>query len=141
MGAVAMSRIGGGLGWQPGLFEVRAVSGRVTDILGLGDAVFPALLAALAARFDAREEKGAAAQELGEDGTSPPPYYMGASLAGFAAGCSVCEFAPGIDTSGLPALLFLVPGMLLAVFGLALARGELADLWEFDPANKPELPE
>jgi len=42
MGAVAMSKATGDV-WQPGLFVVR-LRGIVTDLLGLGDSVFPSLL-------------------------------------------------------------------------------------------------
>ena len=58
MGAVAMSKVGlaaGGNEWQPGLLEVQ-LGGRVSDLLGLGDAVFPAILSTFCLRFDEEKE-------------------------------------------------------------------------------------
>ena len=143
MGAVAMSKVaaasgsagaaaqiaGGGGGWQPGLFEV-LIRGRVSDLLGLGDAVFPSLLSTFALRYDRHRAA------TGQPGPQPD-YYFTASLVGFAGGCVACEFAPGIDSAGLPALLFIVPAMLTAVLGLAAARRDLADMWDFDPNREP----
>jgi hypothetical protein len=119
MGAIAMSKTEGI--WQPGLFQVR-LKGIVTDLLGLGDAVFPTLLSTFLFRFD---------QEM-RTGTN----YFAASLVGFGIGCAACEFAPGVQDTGLPALLFLVPSMFAAVFGLALVQGDVSALWSFDPANE-----
>jgi hypothetical protein len=119
MRAVAMSKTEGI--WQPGLFQVR-LRGIVTDLLGLGDAVFPTLLSTFLFRFD---------QEM-RTGTN----YFAASLVGFGIGCAACEFAPGVQDTGLPALLFLVPSMFAAVFGLALVQGDVSALWSFDPANE-----
>ena len=146
MGAVAMSKVGaGGLGgadsiklsstdpigavltgWQPGLLEVR-LRGRVTDLLGLGDAVFPSLLSTFALRYDLRNRES-------ESTTAPSYDYFGTSIIGYAAGCLACETAPGIGSSGLPALLFIIPLMITSVLGLSLAKGEFGSLWEFDPA-------
>jgi hypothetical protein len=61
--------------------------------------------------------------------------YLAASLTGFGAGCALCEVLPQTAGSGLPALLPIVPLMAVAVLGLAATRGELADLWRFDPAS------
>ena len=115
MGAVALSKAGGAV-WQPGLFQIQ-LRGHVSDLLGLGDAVFPSLLSTFCLRYDF--DKG-------------DTNYFRASLFGFALGCLACEFAPGINSSGLPALLFIVPLMLAAVLGLALAEGNLSSLWSFD---------
>jgi hypothetical protein len=117
MRAVALSKTEGI--WQPGLFQVR-LKGMVTDLLGLGDAVFPTLLSTFLLRFD---------QEMRTTN------YFAASLVGFGIGCAACEFVPGIQDTGLPALLFLVPSMFTAVFGLALVQGDVSALWSFDPAN------
>jgi len=135
MGAVAMSKVGGlgGEGvpsslWQPGLLEVR-LRGRVTDLLGLGDAVFPSLLSTFALRYDQNRA------DEGSSGRSLTPLYFAAAVTGYALGCVLCEFAPGIGSSGLPALLFIVPAMLTAALGLSAVRGELGEAFRFDPAG------
>ena len=122
MGAVAMSKVDDTSLWQPGLLEVR-LRGRVTDLLGLGDAVFPSLLSTYALRFDSSRSNDA----------TNIPYYFAASVAGYGLGCAACEFAPGIGSSGLPALLFIIPVMLTSVLGLSLVRGEFGDIFQYKP--------
>ena len=105
MGAVAVSRLSEG--FQPGLLQVR-LGGRVSDVLGLGDAVFPALVAGFAKRYDlARGSR-----------------LFPAALAGFGVGCLLCELSPGIDGRGLPALLYILPVMVLAVLATAAVDGD-----------------
>ena len=105
MGAVAVSRLTEG--FQPGLLQVR-LGGRVSDVLGLGDAVFPALVAGFAKRYDlARGSR-----------------LFPAALAGFGVGCLLCELSPGIDGRGLPALLYILPVMLLAVLATTAVDGD-----------------
>jgi len=117
MGAVAASRALSGGAFQPGALVVR-VGGRVTDVLGLGDCVFPALVAGFARRYDNARE-GA-------------PYF-GAALGGYGAGCVACEFYPGINEGGAPALVVLLPAMIAAVLATGAARGDLDDLFAFAP--------
>ena len=105
MGAVAVSRLSEG--FQPGLLQVR-LGGRVSDVLGLGDAVFPALVAGFAKRYDlARGSR-----------------LFPAALAGFGVGCVLCELSPGIDGRGLPALLYILPVMVFAVLATAAVDGD-----------------
>ena len=131
MGAVALSKAGlsgaASTIWQPGLFQVR-IRGAVSDLLGLGDAVFPALLSTFCLRFDQRCKRDTGGKE----------FYFGASIFGFALGCIACEFAPGVDSTGLPALLFLVPFMLTTVVGTAIVRGDVSSLWTFDAESPRE---
>ena len=129
MGAVAMSKVDDTSLWQPGLLEVR-LRGRVTDLLGLGDAVFPSLLSTHALRFDSSSS---------DDATTAIPYYFAASVAGYGLGCAACEFAPGIGSSGLPALLFTNPAMLTSVLGLSLLRGEFGDIFQYKPMGGDEI--
>jgi len=106
MGAVAVSRLTEG--FQPGLLQVR-LGGRVSDVLGLGDAVFPALVAGFAKRYDLSKEESR---------------LFPAALTGFGVGCLLCELSPGIDGRGLPALLYILPVMLLAVLATAAVDGD-----------------
>ena len=111
MGAVAVSRLTES--FQPGLLQVR-LGGRVSDVLGLGDAVFPALVAGFAKRYDLAKEESR---------------LFPAALTGFGVGCLLCELSPGIDGRGLPALLYILPVMLLAVLATAAVDGD--DVFEF----------
>ena len=152
MGAVAVAKVSGGLGgggglWQPGVFEVR-VNGRISDLLGLGDAVFPALFAIWARRADtASSLSRSTSSEISSPSSSrsssassrEPRGYYAASLAGFVVGCGACELAPSVAGKGLPALLVLLPTMLLAIGAIGTARDELRDLWEYDPAPPSKL--
>ena len=106
MGAVAVSRLSEG--FQPGLLQVR-LGGRVSDVLGLGDAVFPALVAGFAKRYDLSQKERR---------------LFPAALTGFGVGCLLCELSPGIDGRGLPALLYILPVMLLAVLATATVDGD-----------------
>ena len=106
MGAVAVSRLSEG--FQPGLLQVR-LGGRVSDVLGLGDSVFPALVAGFAKRYDLAQEESR---------------LFPAALTGFGVGCLLCELSPGIDGRGLPALLYILPVMLLAVLATATVDGD-----------------
>ena len=106
MGAVAVSRLTEG--FQPGLLQVR-LGGRVSDVLGLGDAVFPALVAGFAKRYDLAKEESR---------------LFPAALTGFGVGCLLCELSPGIDGRGLPALLYILPVMVLAVLATATVDGD-----------------
>ncbi|KAH8061023.1 voltage-gated potassium channel [Aureococcus anophagefferens] len=115
MGAVAASKVFGDA-FVPGALTVR-IGGRVSDVLGLGDCVFPALVAGFAKRYDAAG--GAAA------------YFR----RWLRVGCVACEFAPGINAGGVPALVVLLPAMIAAVLLAGAARGELPDLFAFAPED------
>ncbi|MCJ1332731.1 hypothetical protein MMC10_009425 [Thelotrema lepadinum] len=63
-------------------------------------------------------------------GRFPKPYFY-ASLTGYVLGmiCTVC--VGQIYKHGQPALLYLVPSVLLAQWGTAWRRGELQRMWNF----------
>jgi len=86
--------------WRPGLFEA-VVGGRVSDVLGLADVVFPSMLSGWAARFDRLSN------------TSLLSY----TLFGYGTGEIVLEL---LQTGrGQPALLYLVPWMFASfLFGV-----------------------
>ena len=137
MESVARARLSGDAGWQPGLMVVCA-RGRITDALGLGDLVFPAMLAGWAGRFDARTaaaardgdggdgngDDGAAADD-GRTGGGGGGGHLRACLVGYLVGCVGLEVAPPELTSA--ALPFLVPPMLVALGGTLLRSGGLGE--------------
>lgn len=126
MGAVAMSKVAAASSWQPGLLEVR-LKGVVTDLLGLGDAVFPSLLSIFCLRYDKQDSSS-------NNNNSNTNYFLW-SILGFAMGCLICEGVPGISNTGLPALLFLVPSMVAFVGVPVILQGNLSSFWNFDPAE------
>ena len=91
--------------WQPGLLTVY-LNGKVSDALGLGDVIFPSLLAGWALRFDNRPNRVVS--------TKASSSYYRASLAGYALGCVLCELLQ--TGAGAPALLYVVPSMILTMF-------------------------
>lgn len=125
MEGVARARLGGAAGsWQPGLLTI-FLQGRPTDALGLGDAVFPAVLSGWALRWDKLKE---------ENGSKS--FLFQAALAGYCGGCFLCEvFNSG---AGQPALLFLSPAMLLAVFSAAAVSGDLVPAWQWAPSTQDD---
>lgn len=123
MGSVAIQRLSSAT-FQPGLL-VTKIGNSLGGSLGLGDAVFPSLLANFAKRFD--ESKTAQDDRLS---------LFTVSMIGYLLGCVACEFAPLISTSGLPALVFIVPFMLGSVVLASAISGELEELVKFDPKNE-----
>ena len=132
---VAQSRLAyasGAASWQPGLLVV-LVRGRVTDGLGLGDVVCPAMLLGWARRYDlaaaaqrqAANEGGGKGDEGGEGG------YLGAALGGYTLGCLLLEIAP--PELARAALLFLVPSALAALLARLAVKRELARAFGLDP--------
>lgn len=125
MGAVAMNKLTSAY-FQPGLLVTR-IGSNLGGALGLGDAVFPAILAIFAKRYD---------RGVQNDVNAPIISLFAASMAGYVVGCLACELVPSVATTGVPALLLIAPSMLLSVVGVASIRGELEALWNFDPAQE-----
>lgn len=117
MGSVAINKLTAS-NFQPGLL-VTKLEGRIGGALGLGDAVFPSLLATMARRFDVEQNHSSS--------------LFLASMVGYAAGCAACEVVPFISSTGVPALLFIVPFMVASTLVAALLQGNLQSFWEFDP--------
>ena len=125
MEAVARAKLSGSGPWQPGLLSV-VVGGKTTDALGLGDAVFPAMLSGWALRRDLLAR--GARSEGGE-------VYFKAAMGGYCIGCFLCEVTN--SGGGQPALLVLVPAMLATVLTTATVRGELLDIWRQPGSQAP----
>ncbi|KAL8830016.1 MAG: hypothetical protein Q9191_001680 [Dirinaria sp. TL-2023a] len=65
----------------------------------------------------------------------PKPYFH-ASLLGYTVGMLLTLGIMQVFGHAQPALLYLVPGVLVALWGTALRRGELKQFWEFDEMSE-----
>lgn len=64
--------------------------------------------------------------------------YFHATLVGYVAGMICTLLSMHLSGRGQPALLFLVPGVLFALWGKAWRRGELPEAWAFTEAVEEE---
>lgn len=69
------------------------------------------------------------------DGRNFPKTYFCASLIGYVVGMVVTLLVMQVAGHAQPALLYLVPGVLIPIFGTALVRGELREVWEYSEAS------
>ncbi|KAK5687626.1 hypothetical protein LTS10_001766 [Elasticomyces elasticus] len=71
----------------------------------------------------------------------PKPYFY-ASMIGYIIGMLTTLVVMGVFQHAQPALLYLVPGVLVSLWGTALVRGEIKTMWEFSEAvGEPEAGE
>jgi len=131
METVARDKLSSG-GWQPGLLEVIVgQNSKVTDALGLGDVVFPSSLVAWGMVVDNDSNQPQA--NGGEDELASNDYsYASAAIGGYIIGSFLTEIVGSFNLlgrGGLPALIFLVPSMLLAISAMAWSKGELNEVW------------
>ena len=125
MGSVALQKLNADT-FQPGLL-VSKIDGRLVGSLGLGDAVFPSLLATFVRRYD---------NDNSNKSLSRPSFFV-VCLFGYLLGCMACEFVPMfLSTLGIPALVFIVPSMLGSVLVVAALFNEMQDLGEYQPSAK-----
>ena len=68
-----------------------------------------------------------------------PKTYFHATCFGYVAGLVVTVVVMQVFQHAQPALLYLVPGILISFWGSALLRGELAELWNYTEADEEEL--
>ncbi len=128
-------------------------------MLGLGDIVIPGMMIALALRFDlylhyerklktveGKLEKATYIPVTGGWGERfwvgrfaagdlqakafPKPYFK-TGLLGYALGMIVTLLVMQISEHAQPALLYLVPGVLVTLWGTAAVRGDLQAMWRY----------
>ncbi|KAK5133138.1 hypothetical protein LTR08_008162 [Meristemomyces frigidus] len=63
----------------------------------------------------------------------PKPYFM-ASMVGYVMGMLTTLGVMSVWQHAQPALLYLVPGVLISLWGTGLVRGELKEMWQFSEA-------
>ena len=81
--------------------------------------------------------------KLGETGNLeglrfPKPYFY-ASITGYVLGMVVTVCVGQIYKHGQPALLYLVPSVLLSLWGTAWRRGEIQTMWNFTEDEQSEV--
>ena len=128
MGAVAMNKLNSAQ-FQPGILTTK-IGSSLGGALGLGDAVFPSILSTFTKRFDEHITKSNYNDSPKENNDRKSLFT--ASIAGYIVGCLSCELLPFISSTGVPALIFIVPSMLLSVLAVAVEQEELESLWTFD---------
>ena len=130
------------------------------SMLGLGDIVIPGMMLALALRFDlylhylgksktvnGKLQKAAYIPVtggwgerfwVGRSAAAPdlqakafPKFYFKAGLVGYSLGMIVTLLVMHISNHGQPALLYLVPGVLGALWGTAAWKGDLDHMWNY----------
>eukprot|EP00887_Chlorella_sp_A99_P006988 scaffold2.g6988.t1 len=96
------------------------------SMLGLGDIVIPGIFVALVLRYDAV--------------SGFRTRYFRSAFAGYGAGLAATIVVMNVFQAAQPALLYIVPGVLLATFAHAAARGEFQALlhWHEHEAEEAE---
>ena len=64
-----------------------------------------------------------------------PKTYFHASLMGYLGGLIATLLVMQIAEHAQPALLYLVPGVLGSIWGMALVKGDLKTLWNYDESD------
>ncbi|KAL4904714.1 hypothetical protein BDW74DRAFT_28071 [Aspergillus multicolor] len=72
------------------------------------------------------------------DARSFPKTYFKASLVGYTLGMIITLAVMQIFKHPQPALLYLVPGVLIALWGTALVKGQISDMWEFSDVEEED---
>lgn len=91
------------------------------SMLGLGDVAFPAFLLTFLRRFDLERKLG------GMRG------YFYPALIGYGVGMALTEIILITFHAAQPALLYLVPCIILPTVYLAKQRSQFKDLWDYKP--------
>ncbi|KAI9721250.1 MAG: hypothetical protein M1812_002411 [Candelaria pacifica] len=76
-------------------------------------------------------------KEFIEGGLFPKPYFH-AALVGYVFGMLATLGVMQFFAHAQPALLYLVPGVLVSIWGTALFRGEVTEMWAFTEAVEDE---
>ena len=134
MGSVAIQKLKSEV-FQPGLLQTRIDDRFLGGSLGLGDAVFPSLLTVFVRKFDLDHKNLKRKDDTNVD--EPAVSLFTVSMAAYLLGCGLCELIPStLSSTGLPALLFIIPVMLLSVITASAATGNLESLWNYQPADE-----
>jgi minor histocompatibility antigen H13 len=92
------------------------------SMLGLGDIVVPGLFIAFLAKFDA---------VVMEEGKAKSYVYLNVTMVAYALSLVTTVGIMLFFNAAQPALLYIVPYVLIASLAVALARGEVKKLWGY----------
>lgn len=99
-------------------------------MLGLGDIILPSMLIALCLRFDLYRHHEKQPQSFHYLQPISRPYFI-TGLVAYGLGLVLTITALFVFNYGQPALFYIVPLLLLSVYGCAWIRGELTEFWAF----------
>lgn len=119
------------------------------SILGLGDIVIPGIFVSLCLRFDflktldldklklfkeksAQNSKKELLGFLNFKAKSASKHYFTAVLVGYLVAILATIVVMLVFEHGQPALLYLVPGTIIAVLATAFSKGEFNLMWNFN---------
>lgn len=108
------------------LWALRASAGTKPNfaMLGLGDIVIPGLFVALMLRYDVEHKFKS--------------NYFQSVFWGYVGGLGTTILVMNYFKAAQPALLYIVPAVLLTVAGHAALRGELSRVWQFQEDHAKE---
>ncbi|KAG0312155.1 hypothetical protein BGZ99_009666 [Dissophora globulifera] len=98
-------------------------------MLGLGDIVIPGVFVALCLRFD-QHLAGTKNPNLGRSTRFSKPYFIACFIA-YALGLGTTIYVMHTFKAAQPALLYLSPACILSVLFMALARGEIKEVFAY----------
>jgi len=93
------------------------------SMLGLGDIVIPGFFIAMMLRFDYRNS-------VKKKGIKKP--YFHACFIAYILGLITTIAVMHVFKAAQPALLYLVPFCLVSTLGMAVSRGELSKMWNYE---------
>jgi len=123
---------------------------RLTDptpgdsLLGLGDIAIPGLYISYLLRFDYEtDDHWVFFDSCSKDRSRRTGTVIGffsVAMIGYVAGLILCDIVLVATKMGQPALLYIVPCVLIPVLVLANSRGNLKSLWSGKGMNEPPVP-
>lgn len=107
------------------------------SLLGLGDIVVPGAFASLALRFDYHQYYAKTGFHFHKLRCIGLPRYFTAAVVSYIVALIATLAALHLSGHGQPALLFIVPSLLIGLYSTAYFLGELQELWHFSEELKP----
>lgn len=101
-----------------------------SSMLGLGDIVVPTAFTSLCLRFDNHVHYKRTQEAFHRLRWIKTPYFA-AAIASYVAALIATVGANHLSGHGQPALLYIVPSMLVSVFGVGACNGEVGLLWQY----------
>lgn len=114
------------------------VDGKTFAMLGLGDIVLPGFLLCFAMRFDSFCQPSTSSQRFTRGVLLCKRwFYFTTALAGYAIGLTIASVVADVTRAAQPALLYLVPCILVPLLVKATLQGDFRAMWT-GPFSKPQ---